>query len=42
MLGKDDEAYERTREGPSTASLEKLSKDDKDLTFTNKNLEGKE
>jgi len=31
--------YEKIRDGPSATALEKLTKEDKELTFTNKNLE---
>ncbi len=31
--------YEKTRDGPSDAALDKLLKDEKDLIFSNKNLE---
>mmetsp|Transcript_17632 Transcript_17632/g.24490 ORF Transcript_17632/g.24490 Transcript_17632/m.24490 type:complete len:605 (+) Transcript_17632:224-2038(+) len=36
---KDDDEYEKVRDGPSTAALDKLSKDDKDIALANKNLE---
>jgi hypothetical protein len=31
--------YERNREGPPTVQMEKLTKETKDLNFSNKNLE---
>eukprot|EP01114_Cavostelium_apophysatum_P013673 TRINITY_DN3364_c0_g1_i4.p1 TRINITY_DN3364_c0_g1~~TRINITY_DN3364_c0_g1_i4.p1 ORF type:complete len:545 (+),score=110.15 TRINITY_DN3364_c0_g1_i4:209-1636(+) len=36
---KLEQDYEKVREGPSAACLEKIGKDDKDILLTNKNLE---
>eukprot|EP01118_Nematostelium_gracile_P009876 TRINITY_DN3344_c0_g2_i1.p1 TRINITY_DN3344_c0_g2~~TRINITY_DN3344_c0_g2_i1.p1 ORF type:complete len:505 (+),score=156.68 TRINITY_DN3344_c0_g2_i1:331-1845(+) len=36
---KEEDQADKTRDGPATACLEKATKDEKDIAFTNKNLE---